>query len=88
MRDNSVNGESRRSASEGAGVLPGHCCVGVIVALLPRAFYSDIELVIANALVHYRYLREDDISDEKVLNIRHKYVLLVGWFHLGTSRSI
>ncbi|KNB43709.1 zinc finger domain-containing protein [Blastocystis sp. subtype 4] len=37
------------------------------------AFYSDIELAIANALVHYKYLRDDDISDEKILKIRHKY---------------
>lgn len=45
------------------------------------AFYSDIELAIANALVHYKYLRDDDISDEKVLKIRHKYVLSVQFFY-------
>ena len=48
--------------------------MNVYSGMISSAFYSDIELAIANALVHYKYLRDDDISDEKVLKIRHKYV--------------
>ena len=48
----------------------------VYSGMISSAFYSDIELAIANALVHYKYLRDDDISDEKILKIRHKYVFI------------
>ena len=50
--------------------------MSVDTKMISSAFYSDAELAIANALVHYKYLRDDDISEEKVLKIRHKYVFV------------
>lgn len=38
------------------------------------AFYTDNEYIIADRLVRYQYIRDDEVESDNVIKLPHKYV--------------
>lgn len=38
------------------------------------AFYTDNEYIIADRLVRYQYIRDDEVESDNVIKLHHKYV--------------
>ena len=48
----------------------------IYLLFMTSAFYTDAEYIIADYLVRNKYLREDDVQNDKLL-LHHKRVVLV-----------